>query len=59
MNKLIEYLQHHVIITDAISGFADSDFWGVYNVIEPDKSIEFAIEKIKKSIEKEKRKESK
>lgn len=57
--KAKDRLRPSVIITDAISGFADSDFWGVYNVIEPDKSIEFAIEKIKKSIEKEKRKESK
>ncbi|MDY2587533.1 carboxypeptidase-like regulatory domain-containing protein [Winogradskyella aquimaris] len=47
-------LRPSVIITDAISGFSDPDFWGEYNLIEPDKSIESAIEKIKKSIEKQK-----
>lgn len=47
-------LRPSVIITDAISGFTDPDFWGEYNLIEPDKSIESAIEKIKKSIDKQK-----
>ncbi len=50
-------LRPTVIITDAISGFSDPNFWGEYNLIEPDKSIESAIEKIKKSIEKEREKE--
>ena len=50
-------LKPSMIITDAISGFSDPDFWGAYNLIEPDKSIESAIEKIKKSIEKQKEKE--
>lgn len=47
-------LKPSVIITDAISGFSDPNFWGEFNLIEPDKSIESAINKIKKSIEKEK-----
>jgi hypothetical protein len=34
-------------------------FWGAYNLIEPDKSIETAIEKIQKSIEREKAKTDK
>lgn len=50
-------LRPTVIITDAISGFSDPNFWGQYNLIEPDKSIESAIEKIRKSIEKEKERE--
>lgn len=50
-------LRPTVIITDAISGFSDPNFWGKYNLIEPDKSIESAIEKIKKNIEKQKEKE--
>jgi hypothetical protein len=45
-------LRPTVIITDAISGFSDPNFWGEYNLIEPDKSIESAIDKIKRSIEK-------
>ena len=52
-------LRPTVIITDAISGFSDPNFWGEYNLIEPDKSIESAINKIRKSIEKEKEKEKK
>ncbi|WP_179319274.1 carboxypeptidase-like regulatory domain-containing protein [Winogradskyella helgolandensis] len=50
-------LRPSVIITDAISGFSDPNFWGQYNLIEPDKSIESAIDKIKKNIEKQKDKE--
>ncbi len=50
-------LRPSVIITDAISGFSDPDFWGEYNLIEPDKSIESAIEKIRNSIRKEKEKQ--
>ncbi|EPR70119.1 putative outer membrane protein [Winogradskyella psychrotolerans RS-3] len=52
-------LRPSVIITDAISGFSDPNFWGQYNLIEPDKSIETAIDKIRKSIEKEKERERK
>ncbi|OZV66810.1 carboxypeptidase-like regulatory domain-containing protein [Winogradskyella aurantia] len=52
--KAKDRLKPSVIIADAISGFSDPDFWGAYNLIEPDKSIETAIEKIQKSIEREK-----
>jgi len=54
--KAKDKLRPTVIITDAISGFSDPDFWGEYNLIEPDKSIESAIEKIRKNIKKEKEK---
>ncbi|MBC3847681.1 carboxypeptidase-like regulatory domain-containing protein [Winogradskyella echinorum] len=47
-------LRPTVIITDAISGFSDPNFWGEYNLIEPDKSIQTAIDKIRKNIEKQK-----
>ncbi|RXG15392.1 carboxypeptidase-like protein [Leeuwenhoekiella aestuarii] len=40
------------ILADEASGFADPDFWGTYNVIEPEKSIQQAIEKIQKQIKK-------
>lgn len=43
-------LKPSVILSDAISGFTDEDFWGAYNVIEPDKSIESAINKIQKKL---------
>lgn len=38
------------ILTDEASGFSDPEFWGEYNIIEPEKSIESAIEKIKKQL---------
>jgi len=41
-----------VIISDEASGFSDPEFWGEYNVIEPEKSIEVAIKKIQKQLEK-------
>ncbi len=41
-----------VIIQNEASGFADADFWGEYNIIEPDKSIENAIDKISRQLNK-------
>lgn len=45
------YIDPGVVMTDDISGFADTGFWGENNIIEPDKSIENAIEKIKEKLE--------
>lgn len=47
-----ERLSPSVIIGDEASGFSDPEFWGEYNVIEPEKSIETAIKKIQKQLEK-------
>jgi hypothetical protein len=47
-------LRPSVIISDEASGFADHQFWGEYNVIEPEKSIDSAIKKIQKQLEKKK-----
>ena len=41
-----------IILVDEASGFSDPEFWGDYNVIEPEKSIESAIRKIKKKLDK-------
>ena len=41
-----------IIISDEASGFSDPEFWGAYNVIEPEKSIEAAINKIKRQLKK-------
>ena len=43
-------LRPTVIMSDAVSGFSDPDFWGAYNVIEPEKSIESAINKIQRRL---------
>jgi hypothetical protein len=48
---LKDRLRPSIIIADAVSGFSDPDFWGAYNLIEPDKSIETAIEKIRKKLD--------
>jgi len=53
MGMLKDRLRPSVIIADAVSGFSDPDFWGAYNLIEPDKSIESAIEKIRKNLKRE------
>ncbi|MEW7290568.1 carboxypeptidase-like regulatory domain-containing protein [Aquimarina sp. 2304DJ70-9] len=45
-------LKSSVVISDAASGFSDPKFWGEYNVIEPEKSIESAIKKIQKQLRK-------
>jgi len=41
-------LSPYVIMSDKIPNSADVDFWGEYNIIEPEKSIESAIKKIKR-----------
>lgn len=42
-----------VVMVDDVSGFSDPDFWGDNNIIEPEKSIENAIEKIQRQLEKD------
>ncbi|MDD4968147.1 MAG: carboxypeptidase-like regulatory domain-containing protein [Paludibacter sp.] len=49
-----EKLKPNVIISDEATGFSDRQFWGEYNVIEPEKSIDSAIKKIQKQLEKKK-----
>ena len=43
-------LKSTVILSDEASGFSDPEFWGQYNIIEPEKSIESAIKKISKQL---------
>ncbi|MBE9491178.1 MAG: carboxypeptidase-like regulatory domain-containing protein [Bacteroidetes bacterium] len=43
-------LKPTVILSDEASGFSDPEFWGKYNIIEPEKSIESAIKKIAKQL---------
>lgn len=35
-------------LSDKVSNFADEDFWGAYNIIEPTESLETAVTKLKK-----------
>jgi hypothetical protein len=43
-------IRYSDIFSDKVSAFADLDFWGDYNVIEPDQSIESAIRKLSKKL---------
>lgn len=45
-----EKLKRSIILADEAIGFSDPDFWGEYNIIEPEKSIESAIKKIQRQI---------
>ncbi|MGB5318515.1 MAG: carboxypeptidase-like regulatory domain-containing protein, partial [Eudoraea sp.] len=49
-----ERLRTNIILSDEAIGFSDPDFWGEYNIIEPEKSIESAIRKIQKQLKKSK-----
>ena len=39
-------MKFNEILSDRVNDFSDPDFWGSYNVIEPDQSIEMAIRRI-------------
>lgn len=45
-----ERLKKGDIFTEELAAFADPDFWGEYNVIEPDQSIESAIRKLNRKL---------
>ncbi|SNY99382.1 carboxypeptidase-like regulatory domain-containing protein [Flagellimonas pacifica] len=51
-----ERLKKSIILSDEAIGFSDPDFWGEYNIIEPEKSIESAIKKIQRQLRKAKSK---
>lgn len=44
-------INKYIIMADQNLGFGDPEFWGEYNVIEPEKSIESAIKKIQRKLE--------
>lgn len=50
--KSKDRMRPSIIISDEASGFSDPEFWGAYNVIEPEKSIEAAINKIIRQLKK-------
>ncbi len=49
----MNYIRPSVVMVDNISGFSDPEFWGNNNIIEPEKSIQNAIEKIQRQLKKE------
>lgn len=54
--KVKERLRKSIILSDEAIGFSDPDFWGEYNIIEPEKSIESAIKKIQRQLRRAKAK---
>ena len=48
--KSRDRIKSSIILSDEAIGFADPDFWGEYNIIEPEKSIESAIKKIQRQL---------
>lgn len=47
-NQNTQKLSSFVVMSDKVSSLTDPDFWGEYNIIEPEKSIETAIRKIQR-----------
>jgi hypothetical protein len=45
-----EKLRYSDVFSEKVSAFTDPDFWGDYNVIEPDQSIESAIRKLSRKL---------
>lgn len=45
-----EKMRYSDIFTEEVSAFVDPDFWGDYNVIEPDQSIESAIRRLNRKL---------
>ncbi len=46
-----ERIKSDMVLQDNVEGFEDPQFWGDYNVIEPEASIESVIKKIQKRID--------
>ena len=43
-------IKYYDVFSEKVSSFTDPTFWGEYNVIEPDQSIESAIRKLSKKL---------
>jgi hypothetical protein len=45
-----EKLRYNDVFSEKVTAFTDKEFWGDYNVIEPDQSIESAIRRLSKKL---------
>jgi hypothetical protein len=50
--KPSDRMRMSVIMSEAVNGFSDDNFWEDYNTIEPEQSIDAAIKKIRKKLDK-------
>ena len=48
--KLNESVKFSDFLSEQVSDLTDEDFWGEYNIIKPEESIEAAIKKINKKL---------
>jgi hypothetical protein len=48
--KFRDATKYNDVLIDKVSGFEDPEFWGEYNVIKPEESIEVAIEKLSRKL---------
>lgn len=49
--KSVDLINPNIVMVDDVAGFSDSEFWGSNNIIEPEKSIQNAIDKIKRKMD--------
>jgi len=54
-----EKLRFNDVFSDKVTAFTDKEFWGDYNVIEPDQSIESAIRRLSRKLKFSDRQENK
>jgi hypothetical protein len=47
-----ELFKLNMVFTEKVQDFTDAGFWGEYNIIEPESSIENAIKKLSKGVKK-------
>ncbi len=47
-----DVFRSNMVFAEKVENFTDTDFWGEYNIIEPEDSIESAIKKLSKSMKK-------
>ncbi len=48
-----DLFRSNMVFAEKVQNFTDVDFWGEYNIIEPEESIQSAIKKLSKSMKKE------
>jgi hypothetical protein len=47
-----DIFKSNMVFADKVQNFTDADFWGESNIIEPEESIEIAIKRLSKSMNK-------
>lgn len=50
-----ETVKYSDVLADQVAAFEDNNFWGEYNTIKPDESIQVAIEKLNKKLKRSNR----